>query len=173
LQDHTISAPVEFDIVIRNDKGRESFRVLANIYDSEGTEVAHLVHEPLLQLNVGDTTTVTFRWRSASKLGAHTIGIEFYAADWESWTLKYPEVEDFFVRNRGASTDGQTTDGQTTDGQTTDGQTTDGESSDANAGKKSSGCTITSENESLLWIMALCSALALMRRRLAKSSVLN
>ena len=201
VEEHTFSAPVQFDVVIRNDKGDDEFRVLTNIYDNEGLPVAHLVHDELLQLDNGESTTVTFRWESATELGDHTIGVEFYSSDWVSWVLKYPNAANFFVRNRasegattqggttegtttdGVTTDGSTTDGSTTDGATTDGQTTAGENPDAGTttsgvpdgesavGSANNGCTIGSANGSLLWIMALLSALRLLRQRRQRVSV--
>lgn len=101
--DHELSSPVEYTALIRNDLGTDSFRVLSNIYDEAGTEVAHIIHDELITIAPGDTVEVDFRWPQAGELGDHTIAIEFYSEDWVSWTLKYPNASEFFVRNRAAA----------------------------------------------------------------------
>jgi len=112
--DHEISSPVEFSALVRNDLGTDGFRVLANVYDDVGTEVAHLVIDQVFNVAPGETTEIDFRWEQAAGLGDHTIGIEFYSEDWVSWTLKYPEASEFFVRNRAAAGAGVTTTGTLT-----------------------------------------------------------
>jgi len=167
--EHTFSAPVEFDVLIRNDSGTDAFRILANIYDDQGTEVAHLEDQPVQQLNVGETTTVRFRWDTATELGKHTVSIEFYPEDWVSWApLKYPNAAEFFVRNR-ASEGVSVTESETTDAgvDTPDGETTpSNDGTSAAAGKSSGGgCSSGGESGSLLWILALLSLFGVCRRR--------
>jgi len=99
---HEISSPVEFDVLVRNDLGNDQFRILANIYNPEGAEVAHLELDELFLVPAGETKTISFRWDQASGLGEHTIGVEFYSVDYESWNLKFNNAGSFFVGNRGA-----------------------------------------------------------------------
>ncbi len=120
--DHEISSPVEFDVLVRNDLGTDSFRILANIYNTDNVEVAHLVLDDIFQLDAGQTMTIPFRWDQAEGLGDYRIGIEFYSEDFVSWNLKYSDSGRFFVRNRAAPTGGETagTAGDNTAGTTGD-----------------------------------------------------
>ena len=136
--DHELSSPVEFTVLVRNDLGTDGFRALANVYDDKGTEVAHLVLDQVFTLQPGETTELNFRWAQASELGDHTIGIEFYAVDWESWTLKYPNSSSFFVRNRAAADAGVTTTGEVDTGTVDTGGT---DSGTADTGSTDSGNT--------------------------------
>ena len=106
--DHELSSPVEFTATVRNDLGTDSFRILANIYDDTGAEVGHLELEELFVVLPGQTIDIDFRWPQASELGNHTVGIEFYSEDYESWTLKYLNASTFFVRNRATAGSGVT-----------------------------------------------------------------
>jgi len=112
---HEISSPVEFDVLVRNDLGNDRFRILANIYNPEGMQVAHLELEDVFLVPAGRTETISFRWPQAAGLGEHTIGVEFYSEDYSSWNLKYNNAGKFFVGNRGAASDG-VTNGTVTDG---------------------------------------------------------
>ncbi len=98
--EHFLSSEVGFSATLRNDLGEGRMHVLANIYDKNLREVAHLVHPEVIELGMGEETTVDFLWSSASGLGEHAVSIEFYAEDWVSWTLKYPQLSSFQVRNR-------------------------------------------------------------------------
>jgi len=98
--EHFVSSSVPFGVRVRNDRGTEPFRMLVNIYDEGGSEVAHLVHPELITLAPGATTTVDFLWPTAGGLGEYRMGVEFYATDWSSWTLKYLRASRFVVRTR-------------------------------------------------------------------------
>lgn len=133
-----ISSPVEFDVVVRNDLGNDSFRILANIYNPELVQVAHLELEEVFLVPAGETESISFRWPQASGLGDHTIGVEFYSEDYESWNLKYLNAATFFVRNRALASAGVTDGaGTETTGIGTDGSTdtvgTDGSTQTAGA----------------------------------------
>ena len=177
--EHFVTSQVEFDVEIRNDKGADEFNVLTNIYNSEGQPVAHLVHQELVQLDPGESATVTFLWKQgASDLGNHTIGVEFYAADWVSWTLKYADVAGFFVRNR---VSGETPDpgaenpgteppdaGETPPDAGENPATPADDPVSGSSGGSGNGCTIGSANGSLLWMIALFAAAQLMRKKYLK-----
>ena len=98
--EHFVSGEVPFGVRIRNDRGDEPFHVLVNIYDEDGGEVAHLVEPEPIRLAAGETTTVDFLWDNAGKIGEYTMGVEFYAEDWVSWTRKYHRASRFLVRTR-------------------------------------------------------------------------
>jgi len=124
---HEISSPVDFDVLVRNDLGNDQFRILANIYNPEGVQVAHLELEEVFQVPAGETETISFRWPQAAGLGEHTIGVEFYSEDYSSWNLKYNNAGKFFVGNRGAASAGAETAG--TGGADAEGTNADGNSS--------------------------------------------
>ncbi len=160
--DHELSSPVEFTARIRNDLGNEPFRVLANVYDDAGTEVAHLIHDELIAIAPGQFETVDFLWLQAGELGRHTVSIEFYSEDWVSWTLKYPNASTFFVRNRAAAgagvapeieedapgTDGDADEQETADPEVTDEVVEDNASDviDGTPGNTTDSTTDTEEN---------------------------
>jgi len=117
---HEISSPVEFDVVVRNDLGNDNFRVLANIYNPEGMQVAHLELEEIFLVPAGETKNISFRWPQAAGIGEHTIGVEFYSEDYSSWNLKYRNAGKFFVGSRGSASAGTADDATTgNDGNTT------------------------------------------------------
>lgn len=114
-EEHFVSSEVAFGVRIRNDRGSEPFHVLANIYDEAGHQVAHLVEPELVELTAGQSTTVDFLWPNAGGIGEYTIGVEFYAADWGSWTLKYLGASHFLVRTRVSAAAEQAGGGPTSD----------------------------------------------------------
>ena len=105
---HEISSPVEFDVLVRNDLGNDRFRILANIYNPDGLQVAHLELEEVFLVPAGETMTISFRWPQAAGIGEHTIGVEFYSEDYASWNLKYSDAGRFFVGNRASASAGVT-----------------------------------------------------------------
>ena len=180
-------------MLVRNDLGNDRFRILANIYNPEGMQVAHLELEEVFLVPAGETKTISFRWPQASGLGEHTIGIEFYSEDYESWNLKYNNAGKFFVGNRAAATAGVTDDAGTdsgTDSSSTagaiddagtagdsDGTNTQGSAGDgaldtgataggsgSGRGNSSSGCSVMSTNDPTFSLLLLGAMILLLRQ---------
>ncbi len=135
---HEISSPVEFDVLVRNDLGNDRFRILSNIYNPEGMQVAHLELEEVFLVPAGETEIISFRWPQAAGLGEHTIGVEFYSEDYVSWNLKYNNAGQFFVGNRAGATVGATDLAGTSSSGSTDAGGTDSGVIGADAGTDSS-----------------------------------